>query len=495
MPRSKYFFAPLLSLLLTSAISQAARPSVPQKFLDKQLLIPATGEHRFSNRLIETREFVQVKQREWKACHQNQTADSMVSKLRPFAAGESYEPIEQFMESRLPSRDLRDFERQGLTEGLVSTRPWSGDYWPYSNGILGARFMSGEFSMFETWLERFQFVQSHPAKEILSLQGQDGIPSLSPAEKYDLIIGSKANSFTQSMWQQGKIIYDKVGKVEEWMGICHGWAAAAIMEPRPVKSIGVLSLDQKWVVPLNPSEIKGLVSYSWAMNPFPSAFLGERCDEKNPRQGPNGRILNPDCFDLNPATWHLVIVNMVGRQHRSFIMDATFDYEVWNQPVVAYTYKYFNPQTGVKSKSLEKSIVSREDFTRDPYSAFRSNEARFFVGVAMKVAYVIENTATSDPMDSPEADSIRWVEYRYDLELNSYGEAIGGEWYLESHPDFIWVPKNGVRPRAPLEEGLYNIEWIGPTIPDTWAEAAQRSAPTGKILNSITEGLLKKSTE
>ena len=39
-------------------------------------------------------------------------------------------------------------------------------------------------------------------------------------------------------------------------------------------------------------------------------------------------------------------------------MDVTYDYEVWNQPVVSYGYKYFNPLNRRErgSPPLENSI-------------------------------------------------------------------------------------------------------------------------------------------
>jgi hypothetical protein len=487
----KRFFALSLCLILNIAVSHAAQPTVPPKYFDRQMRNQAPSEVRFSSRLVESRAFVHVKSTEWKACHQGQEP----SKIRLFAKGDAPEAIEEFIESELSSRKLGDLEKHGLTEGTVALAPWSGDYWAYASGILGARYMDGKFSALRDWLARFEFIKKQPVSEILERQGQGGVAVLSPAEKYDLIVGDSRQSFANSNWSQGKVYFDENGKVEEWMGICHGWAPAAIVEPRPVKAIEVLSRDQKWTVHLNPAEIKGLVSYSWATNPYQSSFLGERCNEKNPKRNKKGRILNPECFDLNPATWHFAVANLVGEQKRSFVMDATYDYEVWNQPVIGYSYSYFNPQTRAKGKSLEKSTIRREDFKSDAYAQFRSREAQSFVGIAMKVGYVVETTANADEVDSSDRDSIRWVEYRYDLELNAKGEAIGGEWYLESHPDFIWVPKKGSRPASAQDLVLKSQDWGGSVLPDDWMVAAQKSSPRGTILHTITDALLKKASE
>ena len=84
-------------------------------------------------------------------------------------------------------------------------------------------------------------------------------------------------------------------------------------------------------------------------------FIGGRCnvsenpenddDEKVKIDEETGRVLDPKCFDTNPGTWHTVITNKIGRYNESFIMDATFDAEVWNQPVYSYDVQYYHPRT------------------------------------------------------------------------------------------------------------------------------------------------------
>ena len=54
------------------------------------------------------------------------------------------------------------------------------------------------------------------------------------SEKYDALIGDKSGALTRRMWLEGKGYYDASGKVETWMGICHGWSPAAYMLDRPV---------------------------------------------------------------------------------------------------------------------------------------------------------------------------------------------------------------------------------------------------------------------
>ena len=91
--------------------------------------------------------------------------------------------------------------------------------------------------------------------------------------------------------------------------------------------------------------------------------------------------LSNDCIDTNPATWHLTTVNKIGRYKESFIIDATYDYEVWNQPMIQYNYAYFNPKTGKNVSTLEEAMVSMEEFQNDHYKKYRSPNAKKVVGI------------------------------------------------------------------------------------------------------------------
>ncbi|MGZ3773638.1 MAG: hypothetical protein ACXVCY_06550 [Pseudobdellovibrionaceae bacterium] len=473
----------MYGIAVFSTVSFAAGNStIPTKFRDRSMRIPISNETHFTFRDIYNRDYVDVKNQEWSACHKKKSSNFALSR----------DSIPMFIESPLQFKTLEEIESLHLTSGTVQVQPWSGDYWAYAAGILGARFRDQEFVFLYDWQKRFDLISSYPASKVLAVQGQMGVKLLSPSEKYDLVVGDDSGNFTASMWAQGKKYNDAYGSVESWMGICHGWAPAAIMEPRPEKTIEVSSFDEKWKVQLNPSDIKGLTSYSWATNNFQAMTLGSRCNKKNPARDENGRLKDPECFDINPATWHLVVTHLVGLSKRSFVMDATYDYEVWNQPVMGYSYTYFNPQTRKPQNNLQEALVTRESFTSDRFSKYRSAQASSFVGISMKVGYVAETMSNEMDTDSPLQDAVRWVQYDYDLELDSAGKIIGGEWYIEAHPDFVWIPKKGERPYSQLDRSL-SVQWVGPRVPEEWAKAARMEAVSGSILNAISEGLLQRA--
>jgi len=159
--------------------------------------------------------------------------------------------------------------------------------------------------------------------------------------------------------------------------------------------------------------------------------------------------LSPAVFDTNPGTWHMSAVNQIGVSKRSFIIDATFDYEVWNQPMFAYSYEYFNPQTMKRVDSLAQARVPRAQFTSDRFKRYRGASYASIVGVAMRTRYVVETSPSHATTDAPSRDRINAVDYIYDLELDAGGKIVGGEWYQNTHPDFLWTPPPGARISTP----------------------------------------------
>lgn len=454
-----------------------------------------SASHRqtyFSKENIDSNRFVEVKSQEWSACHQKKNSRYLLE------AGAN-EHVSAFLDYKSPIENLEQMETENLMHGVAKKQPWSGDYWAISKGVLGNRFLDPNFLAVFTWRDKFKFIEDHSVPLILEKNGQDGISTFSPSEKYDLIIGDPSGGLTKAMWAEGQPYVDAAGKVESWMGICHGWAPAAIIEPRPTHAVDILSFDQKWSIHLVPAEIKGLASFSWATNSFDTAFLGQRCNKKNPKRDSHGRLTDPECFDLNPATWHLAIVNKLGKAGQSFVMDATYDYQVWNQPVLQYTYTYFNVQTKKPVSTLAEARVEKNNFNLDIYKKYRSREATTLVGVTMKVSYIVENDLGSEETDSQANDVIVTTEYSYDLELNSDGKIIGGEWYQIEHPDFIWTPMAQALPTAPLDHVILTDQWqptVGASsIPTAWSQASIKSSKDGIILNTITHAIIEKANQ
>lgn len=385
-----------------------------------------------------------------------------------------------------------EMEEHKITKGEISNKPWSDDYWPHYKGGVAARYYESKFPGSVDWKENYDYIAKNPFHIVYESSDAESMDNLSPAEKYDLLIDKKSGHLTNTLWEEGEQYYRETGKVETWMGICHGWAAASYMVKRPRHAIQVLAFDGKTSIRFYPDDIKALISLLWANARVQTLYTGGRCNDKDPKIDEDGRPTNPSCRDNNPATWHNTIVNRVGLHKRSFVLDATYDYQVWNQPVVSYSYNYFNPQT-MKQSSLKEAIVEIDSFHKDKFAKYRTRGTHAVVGIAMQVTYGVERGPTHDLTDSPQKDLTRTVLYTYDLELDKDGIILGGEWYKLPHPDFLWTPSKTSQAAASNDYYLLGQpNWDGKSaLSDNWkqhaAEAATRAQPLAKILNSLLE--------
>lgn len=443
--------------------------------------------------------------------------------------------VDTFKHETLPA-----IETAGLKTARLSEQPWSGDYWATAQGSLGNRYAG---CMPYGWKEGFDYIRNHPSKVILNSGSEVWVNELSPAEKYDALVGDASETLTRMSWLKGKAYFEKHGEVPGWFGICHGWAAAAYMLPRAKKSVKVVT-PGNITLTFFPCEIKALASLLWAESKPVTRFIGGRCNTEKPAFDPaTGRVITlfnpyiaadmppdlpPDpsapppgteevslsteswneetgepngrtggrpteagCFDTNPGSWHLSIVNQLGVAKRSMIMDASFDYQVWNQPLLGYTYTYFNPQTLKQTDVLKDATVSRAAFSSDIFKKYRSPAAASFVGIIMKTTYMGENGNAQEHEDTPENDAVIDVYYYYDLELDASGKIIGGEWYTNAHPDFLWTPPKGGR-AVSRYENLLSGEWkSGQAMPESWRAAAKKASADLTPLAAVVEHLLK----
>lgn len=394
-------------------------------------------------------------------------------------------------------KNINTMESKNLRKAELTTQPWPDTYWPIYEGILGVRYTDVDAPRSSDWKENFQYVNGNPASNIFKLGNSNRINDLSPAEKYDLIIGDNEFNLTANQWSQGKGYYDLYGKVESWMGICHGWAPAAYMLPEPQNPVTVLAADGKTPVTFYPSDLKGLASYLWAQAPTDARFIGGRCNSKDPKIDSTGRVTDPQCFDTNPGTWHVAIVNKIGIEQRSFVMDANFDYEVWNQPVSGYRYSYFNPQTDKPTETFAEAKVAMTGFTNDKYKKYRNPKATQVVGISMEAAYITEMAPTHATLSPEEsAQFIRRVTYVYDLELDNDGNILGGEWYSHNHPDFLWTPESDSKAMAPEDFSIpADSKWDTTLpLPVNWRTLAKQASKNGQVpLAHIVETLIEKS--
>jgi hypothetical protein len=406
---------------------------------------------------------------------------------------------EDLVDSGSLIRTLEELEQKGLTSARLASQPWSDDYWGMYKGILGARYADPAFPFNvegaggQHWINNLHYIQSHPAASIIQSGSAEAIDLLSPSEKYEFLVGDRNGTLSANNWNTGAGYADSHGHVATWMGICHGWAPASFMLPRPRNVVSLIAADGVTPVHFYPADIKGLASLLWANGSAPQRFVGGRCNVLHPAQDANGRVIDQECYDTNPGTWHLAVVNQLGVARRGFVLDATYDYQVWNQPALGYAYSYFNPQTGQAVSAIQEAYVLRQAFTQDKFARYRSSQTVGMVGIAMDFTYVEESVPTHADLDGPAQDHLRTVRYFYDLELDSSGKVIGGEWYNNKHPDFIWTAPPGSHARSVAESQVTGNWDITRALPASWRNAAGVAMESGQPLGRIVERLIEIS--
>jgi hypothetical protein len=374
--------------------------------------------------------------------------------------------------------NLSEMNDKNLLAKNLSISPWSDSYWPIYSGSLGLRYNDPQMS-FSSWKEHYNYILKNPVSKLIKNKKFD---LMSPSEKYDFVFGIKNKNLSEANWAEGAMYNSEYGEVESWMGLCHGWAAASFMLPEPVKKVSINVADNKIV--FNPSDIKAFGSLLWAKGEFSSRFIGGRCNEKQPELDNNGHPKEVDCLDNNPGSWHMAVVNQIGQFDRSFIMDASYDLQVWNQPVYGYEYSYFNVQSNNDVENLKDALVDRNDFANDPRIKVRAANAKYLVGVKMIVKYVSENSPSDE-----ENQSINYglANYRYDLELDGDMNIVGGEWYSKNHPDFLWVPEASAFPESINDSSnlRVNLNNLSPEIKKAAVLNASYGLPFGAFVREI----------
>lgn len=172
----------------------------------------------------------------------------------------------------LSSMRFEELSQKSFLRGSIPDKPWQDHYWPYSEKNIAMRYIdSTEFSKFE---DQKNDAIANPKS-----------PMLSPAEKYDLLLNDPDWTLTKESWDRfdywSNVFKDKSKSEWSWMGICSGWAPAAITEKTTVNN--VLTTNSAGIeVIFFEGDIRGLLSKAHDFNKstLSPQFIGTRCNEK-----------------------------------------------------------------------------------------------------------------------------------------------------------------------------------------------------------------------
>ena len=422
-----------------------------------------------------------------------------------------------------------EMEKKGLNRADTKVQPWGGSYWPLYQGMVGNTYQDKDYDTFIftlvrnlNWKTNVRHYKKRAKKvhpKIYELSEED-LAKLAPSEKYDILLGDTTFDLTNKVWAyaekwgnekkwgflsaidlpEGYRIPNANKLMALWEGICHGWAVASGHSPRPEKTVTV-TLPNGKKMPFYPNDIKALVSLMWANSTIQSnvIFEGNRCNKKHPDKDKYGRYidveidrfdseLTPRCADVHPGIFHVSMVNILGVDGRSFVVDHNPTAPIANQPVSGYELYYFNPKTG-KEAPLSEAVISREDYgKKDYFSVSRNPEATHIVGVEVKLKYVNWEYPKKAETNSPADDEIVDFGFTYDLELNAEGKIVGGQWRVgrkgkqgifdtkTGQPDFFWVvPRDWKEYFRPIS-GLPKWDFNQTTLPPKEFMSAAKAA-------------------
>lgn len=164
--------------------------------------------------------------------------------------------------------------------GRSKLKLWSDDYWRIRYGVTSYRYYDGkEFSSYHAAVEDYSQPVDWNSLEGTATIRSKVVANWSPAEKYDISVGDAEFQLTNQQKSEGKNLLNEDNDVEEWMGICHGWAPAAFMVPRPDKTVKVRGADGITVT-WYPHDIRSMASLAWANGHTNTNFVGGRCNAK-----------------------------------------------------------------------------------------------------------------------------------------------------------------------------------------------------------------------
>ncbi len=438
--------------------------------------------------------------------------------------------IKRLTENDNYSIDLREITQRGLTSANTKSQPWGGSFWPLNQGQIANPYQEKDYTILHgafnglevtSWKYNYNKYQKRQQKvhpKIYDLNEKE-LSELAPSEKYDILLGDTSFDLTNRVWNfattwgekkkwgflssidlpAGYKIPEASSMLALWEGICHGWAVASGHYDRPEKTVWV-TLPNNKRMPFYPNDLKALISLMWANSTVQDSVISEglRCNRKNPEKDEFGRYIDtefdkddktllPRCADVHPAIYHTSIVNILGIEGRSFVVDKSAKASVANQPVSGYEYKYFNPESG-KEGSLEASALKVERYAEDPFKSARNPEAKYIVGVAMNLKYVNWEDPIMKETNSPSDDEISDMKFNYDLELDGEFKIVGGQWRVDKdgsgrliknqthQPDFFWVvPRDYKKFFQPLS-GLPEWDFAKTTLPPQEFKSAARGA-------------------
>ncbi|MBS1960454.1 MAG: hypothetical protein JST80_13335 [Bdellovibrionales bacterium] len=389
-----------------------------------------------------------------------------------------------------------DFDNLPLTGSVTDNHmPWSDNYWESDWAGISLRWNTYTAEQLDpdqiAFLDKYStFSYTPPTKDQVLKMAKEDLKKLSPAEKYDLLMGRYDFPTVKSERARTD------PGMKDWQGLCHGWVPASInySEPLPIEAANADGV----VVPFGSSDIKGLLSYYYGVPAYDYArgnrilirkgtqFLGlDIVDAFDPRNwvpipadtnvwhnGYGTPVASmPDsaqcddsgfaarfggtkdkCIDTFVFGAQVDALNLVGQVgiRPTKDEDALFGgTKGIKDPNAGAFHVVMANQLGLMNRAFAGNInkkIKNAEVWNQPIVGYatqvlsdRRNRRGGKVEVETTLRYVTEIPQTWDPVVGTPKQRFDQYTFRYTVELDTDGNIVGGEWNdRKKHPSFIW---------------------------------------------------------
>lgn len=253
-----------------------------------------------------------------------------------------------------------------------------------------------------------------------------------------------------------------------WYGHCNGTSVTVSRFQPPQNSVSRpvgCEIDPNInCVLFQPEDIRALLS-EINMNAKAKFISGNRCrlSEEELASRPAIRtnpLVMDECDDVNPASFHIGLINFLARKKQPVVFDENRDLQVWNYPIYNFNYTAEGPLD-------EEEAVARLGLDIDEW-IFNPNIDQFYF-IRLNLTYRRAIAGFDGAGTRPPGQT---KQYTYILEVDSDGDVVGGEWAGESrsdHPDFLWMPFEPDEPTGSSARGNPHVS--NDEVIRIWAES------------------------
>jgi len=162
-----------------------------------------------------------------------------------------------------------------------------------------------------------------------------------------------------------------------------------------------------------------------------------------------------------------------------------------------HKFQYFNVLTNSYASSALAAKVrfSSIPASSDSFFNFVSRNAakgtQWIVGVVATVIYISENLP--EQTTAERIDNTTTVVYKYELELDGNYNIIGGQWYSNFHPNFVWKVHSPNDASGPYDQYVPSFDGSVQSLQSLAEYAKNQSAANNQPLRAIVKYLLEQS--